>query len=502
MVEEKETYDEVVREAHAVELAGAGEPTGASELASTSEPIVASERIPSHRMIAVYVAIVAVLCLIPSVGLLFGGAEESSDSDAAGVPQLLTDEGAPNVNLLHDAGDWFSDHFAFRNEYVTAAALIEGALFGVSADEGVVYGTNGWLYYSDSIDDFRGSNQLNDRALFDIAHSVRLVQTYALGQGIDFAFAISPNKNTLYGENMPYYYQVHVGDSNLDRITPYLQAEGVNYVDLRSLLEEQHEVLYHKRDSHWNNKGAALASDALLTAVGQPHRDYADEAFTIADDFTGDLDKMLFPSALTPESEVHYDNAPQFDYVTENVQSNFDPKIQTSSGDAQAKGSLVMYRDSFGNALLPFMAEAYGSAYFSRAVPYQLFLDLPAHQADALVIERAQRFMPDMAANPPLMPAPMLTDDQLAEVAGGAGTGFVPLGSVDEETRGDYQLVSGAVPVDDLPTDARIAIRVNGGLAYEAFGAHDSETGEERFQLLVPRSILHEAGNEYEIAIL
>ena len=29
-------------------------------------------------------------------------------------------------------------------------------------------------------------------------------------------------------------------------------------------------------------------------------------------------------------------------------------------------GSLVMYRDSFGNALLPFIAEAFGDAYFSR----------------------------------------------------------------------------------------------------------------------------------------
>ena len=445
----------------------------------------------------VYVAIVAIICLIPSVGLLFGGSETSSDSDAASAPKLVDAEGAPNLNLLQDAGEWFDDHFAFRNEYVTAMALLESTLFGVSSDDGVVNGTDGWLYYADSIDDYRATDQLGDRALFNIAHSMRLVQNYALGHGMDFAFAISPNKNTLYGEHMPYYYQVDAGETNLDRIVAVLEDEGVNYVDLRSLFEGRDEVLYHKRDSHWNNEGAAMAADALLGALGQEHRDYSGEPYEIVEDFVGDLDKMLFPAAPTAEAQVYYQDAPQFRYVTENVQSNFDPRIETASEVPEATGSLVMYRDSFGNTLLPFMAEAYGSAYFSRAVPYQLNVDLDAHGADALVIERAQRFMRDMAANPPIMPAPMLGDDALADAA----SGFEPV-EVQEETRGDYQLITGDVPDEGLAADARIAVRVNGGLVYEAFGATDAQTGEERFQILIPRSVLLQEGNVYELAII
>ena len=453
---------------------------------------------PGARWAIAFTVVVAVLCLLPSVGLLFGGAEVSSDSDSAPAPQLADADGNINVNILQDAGSWFDDHFAFRNEWVTAAALVEGALFGVSSNESVVYGTDGWLYYSDSVDDFRATNQLSDRALFNIAHSMKLAQNYALGQGAGFAFAISPNKNTLYGENMPYYYQVDAGDSNLDRITSFLQAEGVNYVDLRALLETQGGVLYHRRDSHWNNWGASLAADALLAALGHAHRSYADEPYEVREDFTGDLDKMLFPAAPTAEGQVYFENEPQFAYVTENVQSNFDPKIETSSSAPLASGSLVMYRDSFGNTLLPFMAEAYDSAYFSRAVPYQLFLDLPAHGADALVIERAQRFMPDMAANPPIAPAPMLTDASALE---GSAEGFAPAEDVVEDQRGDYQLVTGAVPTEGLATDARIAIRVNGSLVYEAYGLTDAETGAERFQLLIPRSILRDGANDYELLL-
>ena len=441
---------------------------------------------------AVYIAVVAALCLVPSVGLLFGGAEVSSDSDAAPAPELANSDGSVNFNVMSDAGDWFDDHFAFRNEWVTAAAEVEGRLFGVSPNESVVYGTDGWLYYGDSVDDFRGTDQLSDRALFDIAHSMRLVQNYALGHGIDFTFTIAPNKNTLYGGNMPYYYQVDVGDTNLDRIVAFFEDEGVNYVDLRGMFEGQDGVLYHARDSHWNNEGAALAADALMGAIDHDHRDYADEPFTVRDDFTGDLDKMLFPSSPTPEAEVYYDDEAEFDYVTENVESNFDPRIETASTAAGAEGNLVMYRDSFGNSLLPFMAESFESAYFSRGIPYQLAIDLDAHDADTLIIERAQRFMRSMAANAPMLPAPMLLEGEAPDGE------YTPIDAV-EDALGEYVCITGSVPAD-IATRARIAVRVNESLVYEAFGTCDEQTGAEGFQLLVPSSVLGES-NTYELLI-
>ena len=73
-------------------------------------------------------------------------------------PALKTEEGL-NVNWLSDAGDYFQDHFAFRNELVTANALVNGKIFQVSTASGVIQGTDGWLYYKDSLDDYLGINQ-------------------------------------------------------------------------------------------------------------------------------------------------------------------------------------------------------------------------------------------------------------------------------------------------------------------------------------------------------
>lgn len=64
-----------------------------------------------------------------------------------------------------------------------------------------------------------------------------------------------------------------------------------------------------------------------------------------------------------------------------------------------------MFRDSFGNAVLPFFAQAFREAEFSRAVPYRLDLTA-ARQADAVVVEIVERNLPDLTVRAPVMPAP------------------------------------------------------------------------------------------------
>lgn len=179
---------------------------------------------------------------------------------------------------------------------MTANALVNGKIFQVSTASGVIQGTGGWLYYKDSLDDYLGINQLSDRGLFNVAHTLSMMQKNLTARGKKFLFTVAPNKNSLYGEHMPYYDSLKVTEvNNLARLTPILEKEGVNYTDLKSLFEAQDEVLYHERDSHWNNKGAALAADAIMTDLVKMHDSYKDEAYEVRTDHIGDLDKMLYP---------------------------------------------------------------------------------------------------------------------------------------------------------------------------------------------------------------
>ena len=444
----------------------------------------------------IYCILFFAICLSPSLGMLVTKQETSSENrQLSEFPSPKTEEGKINVEWLSQAGDYFQEHFAFRNELVTGNALLHGRLLETSTADGVIQGKNGWLYYKDSLDDYLGQDLLSDRSLFNIAHMLSMTQQALEEKGVNFLFTIAPNKNSLYGNNMPYYDKLKVSDqTNRENLEGWLKTEKVAYADLYQALMEEDEVLYHARDSHWNNKGAALAADVLMDALGKEHDSYEGESYTVRRDYTGDLDTMLYPLASTADDEIYYDKETTYATVEE-IQSNFDPRITTVN--PVKEGSLVMYRDSFGNALLPYMADAYANAYFSRGIPYQL-TDVETHGADTVIIERAERFLPEMSQFPPVLTAKEISLTENEELQGSDGAVDVKI-----KPQGMTAQLSGRIKEDQLDTDSRIYLKVNGSV-YEAFPM-DVKVGEylddNGFCLYLPSELVAVDGNDIEILI-
>mgnify|MGYP004529034421 FL=1 len=444
----------------------------------------------------IYCILFFAICLCPSLGMLVTKQETSSENrQLSEFPSPKTEEGKINVEWLSQAGDYFQEHFAFRNELVTGNALIHGRLLETSTADGVIQGKNGWLYYKDSLDDYLGQELLSDRSLFNIAHMLSMTQQALEEKGVNFLFTIAPNKNSLYGDNMPYYDKLKVSDqTNRENLESWLKTEKVAYADLYQALMDEDEILYHARDSHWNNKGAALAADVLMDALGKEHDSYEGESYTVRRDYTGDLDTMLYPLAPTADDEIYYDKETTYATVEE-IQSNFDPRITTVN--PVKEGSLVMYRDSFGNALLPYMADAYANAYFSRGIPYQL-MDVETHSADTVIIERAERFLPEMSQFPSVLTAKEISLTEDEELQGSDGAVDVKI-----KPQGMTAQLSGRIKDGLLDTDSRIYLKVNGSV-YEAFPM-DVKVGENLddngFCLYLPSELVAADGNDIEILI-
>lgn len=445
----------------------------------------------------IYIAAFFALSIVPSLGMTVTKQEASSENRTlAEFPSVKTEEGY-NINWLSEAGTYFQEHFAFRNELVTANALLKGRLLGVSTADGVIQGTDGWLYYKDSLSDYLGTELLSDRSLYNIAHTLSMMKEALQEKKIDFLFTVAMNKNSLYDENMPYYDKQKISDEkNYTNLKKYLEKEQVSYADMYDVFLEKEEILYHKRDSHWNNKGAAAAADIMLTVLGKEHDSYENESYTVKNDFEGDLDKMLYPLALTPEEEIYYDKQTTYAYVGE-VESNFDPRIVTVN--PVKEGSLVMFRDSFGNAILPFLADAYQNAYFSRGVPYQMD-EVDNREADTVIVERAERFLPEMAQSPPVQKALerncTVTSDDTRE-----------MGALDvqETEMGIYLKITGRILPEYMDTESRIYVRVNNDRIYEAFPMdmklEDGTVDSNGFCLYLEKESLAVDGNSIEILI-
>lgn len=409
-----------------------------------------------------YAAVILGICAVPFAFLWSrpgGGAVENRTM--ASLPKLQTAEGL-NWNYLEDAGAYFTDHFAFRQEMVALNSKIRSEIFGVSPVEDVIVGKNGWLYYAATLDDYQHKNSVSERMLFNMAHNTALMQEYSESLGKTFIFTVAPNKNTLYDENMPDRLRFQEAEeSDAKRLERWLARENVNYVNLFDLFGSREEVLYYARDSHWNEKGAVMVRDALLEAGGKTHESYGDFEPVQETDYFGDLGLMLFPVGGRPESRLEYPVSNTWYYAEgESVEDQF---VRTINGEGE--GNLLMYRDSFGNSLLPYMAQTFAQAVFSRQVPYSMS-DLVTYEPDIVIVEKVERHLPTLGTVPPLMSAPIReAGEESIQAENSAAT-------VQVSKEGSYWKFEGTADQAYMDVESPVYLEVddgNGAKLYEAF---------------------------------
>ncbi|MBP3468907.1 MAG: hypothetical protein J6K26_05255 [Lachnospiraceae bacterium] len=408
-----------------------------------------------------YLTVILLICTLPLLAMGAAGWQgEMEDGSKVSMPVLFEEDGL-NWDYLSEAGEYFNGHFAFRSELVALDSYFKTTIFGVSPISDVIAGEDGWLYYTATLDDFWHNDPASDRKLFNIAHNISLMQQYTESLGMDFLFTVAPNKNSLYYENMPsrLLYQVNA-QSDMDRLVFWLDKEQVNYVDLFRLFEEQEEVLYFQRDSHWNQKGAVMVYNALLDAYGKEHETYENCQPQIVNDFYGDLNRMLYPTGGRTEQDFCYTGGAEWTYSKgESVE---DSLIITEAPEGSQ--TLLMYRDSFGNSLLPLMAGEYEQAVFSKMVPYP-FTDLAAYWPDVVIIEKVERHLPTLAEVPPIMGAPEITPE-------GERIPVESNTTIEVSKEGSYWMFSGIADEEYILTDSRIFLELTDAddtKTYEAF---------------------------------
>ena len=157
---------------------------------------------------------------------------------------------------------------------------------------------------------------------------------------------------------------------------------------------------------------------------------------------------MLYPFGFELEEEYVYDKEFSFDYVNE-VKDNMDAWIQTNN--PQKDGSMLMYRDSFGESLLPFVADEIGQGYFSRLVPYNLTQIEELHP-QYVVIEKVERNIQDFAKRIPIMEGALTENRMVPEVK--------TKSSIEAKKEGSYLSVEGKIEEKYLEDNSDIYVAV------------------------------------------
>ena len=435
-------------------------------------------------------------CLIPSAGMLVLPPETvAANQTLSPQPRLFLEDGSFNTQVLEEVTDYVADHFAFRQELITAGAVLDTALFHVSSEEDVVLGKGDWLFYRETLEDHLRTNPLGEQQLFGAARTLSLLQEYAADRGARLYVTVAPNKASLYPEYLPEVGVPLEEESNVERLVFYLAEEGVPYLDLFTPFQEEDEVLYYHTDSHWNVRGAALAHDTLIAGLNKTDQEpFFSGAYHQGDPHLGDLYEMVYPTGRKTEADAAYDREFSFSYARP-IRSAEDQLIQTENPGQS--GSLLMFRDSFGNLLHTFLADAYGEACFSRAMPYTMSL-LEQTGADTVLIEIVERNLEWWATQAPIFPAP----ERVLNGIPPQGEAQAQLTSVEDGMLEGYTRLEGRL-IGMVDSDSPVYVQLGGHL-YEASPV--GETGEGTpFTLYVPAElassegvVLYQAGGQLQ----
>lgn len=356
-----------------------------------------------------FVGVIAAVCILPVAVMPWQTENAVGNEQLAPLPELRKEDGSFNDSILNEFSDYFADHFGFRHEMITLNDQLTGAVFKTLDSSSVLLGKDGWLFYKSTIEDYTGAKRFTARQSYAAARVLGLMQEYCEQNGVDFYFTIAPNKNSIYGSQMPVRYAA-ASERNVQLLKQQMQQQNVRYVDLFEGLSDFQEQLYYHLDSHWNMRGAQKAAQILLKKMKGTEAEF--DSFITEEKIphTGDLYKMVYPDGNETELDTAYAFTYQYD---EKFHSADDITIHTVNSEAD--GSVFVYRDSFGINLHPFLAQNYGNACFSRNMPYRLTAAME-EQPDVLLVELVERNLNWLLERAPELPAPERTAVAAADI--------------------------------------------------------------------------------------
>lgn len=324
------------------------------------------------------------VCLFFSLATFIPGTSKITEGGIE-RPSLVKD-GFINDDFGTDYEEYFSRAFAYRGYVVdlwsqTRAAIGEG-------NDQVVVGKDNFLFFAETIDSYTG-NPMTDDEIKLAADAIENLAKTAASKGAGFLFATAPDKNTIYPEKMPARY-IRNENTDLDRLFAELSARGLDdiFIDLRPILTDakNERLVYHRRDTHWNQDGALTSLGAIADRLGFSLPDMSTVTRTEPRDLPGDLDALLFPGKTLFDVNPTYDLS-EYYIFTSAYSTPMDMQISTRGAGS---GKALVFRDSFGNAMIPLISSSFAETRFERANPYRIDL-LDEFHADDVILIIAER---------------------------------------------------------------------------------------------------------------
>lgn len=301
---------------------------------------------------------------------------------------------------------------------------------GISPKDWMILGQDGWFFndVKGTLKQYKGLHQVIPVETENFVKVVEAHQNYFEEElNIPFLFFVGPDKHYVYPEYLPKYMEKYEGaNQNFEKTRTALLNRGINYLEIPDFIKSKKtrdQLLYLKSDTHWNSQGAFEAYQELMKNIQKQfpnihilekedlkeiQKKRKGDAYQAMGGFEGviplELENYLMIDP--PEKEVSTLNLSfkwvPFEGSVNDVGFTMKPiLIETDQTEAPV---LLLVRDSFSDALLPYLEHSFSKiiVVHHRFGQWSLrvFKD---HKPDIAVLQIVQRnlnkafFIPNFA---------------------------------------------------------------------------------------------------------
>lgn len=296
---------------------------------------------------------------------------------------------------------YYNDNFGFRDLLVKLGGKIKYHVFNSSfVPEKTSVGKKGWLFLDGSFywitQDLTRANLFTAESLTTTVAEWERRKEVLKKDSIFYYRSFWPDKHYIYPEYMSMSMKIIEKDTILrcDQAINYLKEKksDLHIIDVRPVLQEGKKTkqIYQKYDSHWNSYGAFIAYSKLMEEIS---KDFPELKPFPLSDFTiswkpeegGDLANVLginvteiMPNFSLKRGSMELKELPA---------DGFPKKTKIYQNEhAATKLTLLMYRDSYTDAMIPFLNLHFAKMILLWNAPYE---DQNAKNVNANIVVEA-----------------------------------------------------------------------------------------------------------------
>jgi alginate O-acetyltransferase complex protein AlgJ len=269
--------------------------------------------------------------------------------------------------------NYLSDHISIRNRFIELYNQLNIFIFHSSPTNIKAFAGKDGQYFlaGEELRAYNGNKSLSKEQLIQLKEKLLERKKMIEANGAKLFIAIVPVKASIYSDKMPEHIIRSESGSMGQQVLAFLKKEDIDVIDLYAPLIEARKKAdtYFNTDNHWNDWGAAVAANQVLTEVKKYFKNVAllDLNRKINKELTppGNIAKML----SIDKQVLEYNYLPALAFSLQSKQQTINKykcpddfaycqefQLMRKTKNDSLPTALII-RDSFGERFFPYFSE-------------------------------------------------------------------------------------------------------------------------------------------------